>query len=148
MVVLEVGIISQAVGREPWRKGGRQGGQAQWEQMAHLAPLGIKTVAWEQLAVVEGRAALAWAMLAGRSDVGWKMMAVAEGGWEHAGSSAAGGPAILVAGQHQPPVPWSTVRHQGHIVRKSRCCLSFRWQPTPAGLCVGENTHEVHVAHV
>ena len=122
MVVLEVGIISQAVGREPWRKGGRQGGQAQWEQMAHLAPLGIKTVAWEQLAVVEGRAALAWeqlavvegraalaweqlavvegraalawAMLAGRSDVGWKMMAVAEGGWEDAGSSAAGG------GQH------------------------------------------------
>ena len=63
MVVVEVGIISQAVGREPWRKGGRQGGQAQWEQMAHLAPLGIKTVAWEQLAVVEGRAALAWEQL-------------------------------------------------------------------------------------
>ena len=50
--------------------------------MAHLASVGRTTVAWEELAVVEGRAA-----------VGWKMMVVAEGGWEDAGSSAAGGPA-------------------------------------------------------
>ena len=115
--------------------------------MAHLASVGRTTVAWEELAVVEGRAAVAWAMLAGRSAVGWKMMVVAEGGWEDAGSSAAGGPAILEAWRHKPPVTWCTC-HQGNIVRKTRCRLSCRWQPTPAGLCVGENTHEVHVAHV
>ena len=69
-----------------------------WEQLAVVE--GKAALAWEQLAVVEGRAALAWARLAGRSEVGWKMMAVAERGWEHAGSSAAGSPAILVAGQH------------------------------------------------